>query len=793
MHLDKNNNNTIIYRIAKSNLIAKKMSSFFSMLSILSAITFVSTLSLFLIGTQTAEKNILESMQHVMYTNVTKEQIQHMASDERMERCDSYKALEKTFQIQNVKYRLYYHENYAESMKKNISVEGKEPKTYDEILVDRAFMQALGREPILGADIDLDIGGEPQKFTVCGYTDGNNSTATYAINVSEVFAEQGPLMKNLPYTALVRIHDIIDAPASTFATIAYQIAMDYGIERSNVYLNGKFEESLQKGNSGIYTILFLSVILFVASSIVIYSIFYLSVASRIQQIGQLQTIGMTEKQIKQMIHREGLLLSVLAIPVGLFLGGIISYILIPDGWTFQNFGITALIISVLGILVVQLSVRKPASIASKVSPIEASKNVGTATKQKFQGGHKILTPYVLARIESINNCKKWWFTTVSLALGGIIFMIGATWIASWDAERYIRMGQFENSEYYISYLYDHSAPKPYGVTEFQLTGHLGNVLENSIRKIPNVKDVYIEKMVFGNIEYKGTTFLQGFYLLSAEDTTYYQLPAKGNNSYDYMVEHDAILITESTFSEKINGITFDTGDKITFRYFDGEEHTVELEIAAVSTESVNSYVTTNFCIADKTAEKLWNAMNTALSFSISVEDYEKSGEQVETALRTLLDDYADLSLATLRETKIEMSGQMSEYTIQIYGISIFVILFSIFNLINTVVSGIVNRKKELSMLESIGMEERQVRNMLLWESFFLALPNILITLTLGTIAGFTFISWMQKSASYLEYHFPIIAVVLYIIGMTSIPMLISLACLKSQTKISLVERIRNED
>ena len=92
------------------------MSSFFSMLSILSAITFVSTLSLFLIGTQTAEKNILESMQHVMYTNVTKEQIQRMASDERMERCDSYKALEKTFQIQNVKYRLYYHENYAESM-----------------------------------------------------------------------------------------------------------------------------------------------------------------------------------------------------------------------------------------------------------------------------------------------------------------------------------------------------------------------------------------------------------------------------------------------------------------------------------------------------------------------------------------------------------------------------------------------------------------------------------------------------------------------------------------------------
>ena len=74
--------------------------------------------------------------------------------------------------------------------------------------------------------------------------------------------------------------------------------MDYQIERPNVNLNGKFEESLQKGNTGIYFVLFVSAILFIASSIVIYSIFYLSVAARVQQIGQLQTIGMTEKQVK---------------------------------------------------------------------------------------------------------------------------------------------------------------------------------------------------------------------------------------------------------------------------------------------------------------------------------------------------------------------------------------------------------------------------------------------------------------------------------------------------------------
>lgn len=770
------------------------MSSFFAGLSIFLAITLVSTLSLFIVGTQTFEKNTLEHMQHVMYMNVTNEQIQKITSDSRIERCDPYKKLEKTFQSQNIKYCLSYYGNYAKNQENYVSIEGKDPENYNEILVDKAFMQALGKEAVVGEHIDLDIDGKMQNFIISGYTNQNTPVGTHFIHVSKAFAEQSLLMKDLPYTALVRINDITGVPASAFTTIAYQIAMDYEIERPNVNVNGKFEQSLQSGNSGIYMVFFVSVILFIAGSIVIYSIFYLSITARVQQIGQLQTIGMTEKQVKQMIRREGLLLSMLSIPIGLLIGGIVSYILIPDGWTLKNYGIISLVIGILGILIVQLSVRKPAKIASKFSPIEASRNVVASAKERPNDKHKILTPYVLAQMESKNNHKRWWVTTISLAFGGIIFMTATTWVASWNEEQYAREGTFTNGECYISYLYDHSTPKPYGITEFQLTGHLGSELENSIREIPNVKDVYVEKAAFGDIEYKGATFLQAFYPLNADDTEYYQLPARGNNSYEYMVEHDAIFITDSTLSENINGIYFQPGDKIEFHYFDGEEHTVELEIAAVSAESIEGVGNrSNFCMTDKTIEKLWKAMNTTAEFSISVENYEKNGEQVENALLTLLDDYEDLSLYTLRERKVEVSGEIEKLQMQIYGISIFIILFSIFNLINTVISSIVSRKKELSMLESIGMEERQVRNMLFWESFLLALPNILITLTFGTITGFAFISFMQKSAAYLEYHFPINAVVLYIMGMIGIPMLISLGCLKSQNNISLVERIRNED
>lgn len=795
MELNKNNNNQILYRIAKNNLLSKKTSSFFCMLSILLSVTLVSTLILFVIGGKYAEQQMLNKMQHVMYMNVTQEQIKNIESDKRTEVCIPYKTCEKEFQTNGVKYSFYFFGSHQEAITTYILVEGTAPQKYNEIVVDKRFMTALGKESKLGTSITLDLGDITEEFIVSGFTDDKYTILTHPIRTSKEFAEQSPIMKDLPYTALVRLNDISDVSVSIFTSIVYQIAMDYGIERLSVNTNGKFEQSLQSGNSELYIIFFVAILLFAASSIVIYSIFYFSVVSRVQQIGQFQTIGMTQKQVKKMISREGLLLSVFSIPIGLLISGVVSYFLLPDGWSFKNYGIVILLVSIAGLLIVQMSIRKPASIASKISPVEASRNSNAEIKEKASDRkHKYLSPYTLAQIETRNNRKKWWLTTVSLAFGSIIFMVAVTWFSSWNEDDYSRQALFKDSEYYISYLYTHDSPKTYGITDMQLVGHLGEELEENIRKIPNVKDVQIERAVTGVIEYQGSMFTQEFYPLTQDNTEYFQISAEGNNTYEYMAENDAILITNSHFSERINGVVFEPGKKITFRYFDGEEHTIELEIAAVSPESVElDTMHSNFCMSDITMNKLWNKMNTINSFSISVEDYEKNDSQVERELRLLLNKYNDLSLRTLREQKLEDSGQIQRLKIQIYGISVFIILFSIFNLINTVISNIAARKKELSMLESIGMEQRQVQNMLFWESFLLALPNILITLTVGTLSGFGFIHFMQKSANYLHYRFPILAFILYIIVMISFPILISFCYLKKQNNIPLVERIKNDD
>lgn len=794
MKLESNNNKGIIYRIAKSNLMGKKLYSFFSFITIVLSITFVSAMVLFLQGTQTVEKRMLKNMQQVMFMNVSEEQMKEIALDQRTEIMVPYKESGETFQIKGIKYSFNYLTSQENKIQTYVLAEGREPEKYNEIIVDKQFMESIGQECKIGEKVLLNVKNTQEEFVICGYTDKQYDTSVHSIYVSRDFANQSSFMRNMEYTALVRIVDASYMEPSVFETTVYQMAMDYQVKRSDVNMNGRFEQSLQAGNTALYMILVISLFILVASSIVIYSIFYLSVTSRIQQIGQLQTIGMTQKQIKKMVRREGILLSGLSVPIGLILGGVIAYFLEPEGWDFFHYVLVAVIVGIFGNIIVQISIGKPAKLAAKVSPIEASRNLNDEDDSKeCVKKHKKLTAFVMAQLGQGKNHKKKKLMTASLAFGGVVFMVAASYLYAWDESAYSREGQFENAEYIVSYLYNAHNPSAYGLTEMQMTGHLNEELKEKLLKIPHVQSVDVENSVFGSVEYQGATWGQGFYCLTAGADEFFNMEMDGNNTYDYLCDHDAIIITNSDFISGINGVSFKTGDKITLRWFDGEEHSTELEIAAITPDTTPTNTEYNIGLTDKMIEKLWGNMNTASSFSVSIEEYEKYGEQVEQDIRALIESYSDLSLGTLREKMIDDSSNVQKIKIQIYGISAFVILFSVLNLINMMIGNITTRKRELSMLESIGMEERQIRKMLFWESIQFVFPAIIITLFVGSAAGYSLVCILKKTAGYMEYRFPVIPSMLYIVGVILIPVVISYISLKGQNKISLVERIKYAD
>ena len=784
---------SLFWHLAKKELLARRLSSALSLAAIAFAATLALTITLYLTGTQIQQEKILGNMQHVMYMDILPEQLQAIGADERVEMCVPYKPLDTEFEMDGVKFSLVYYESVPAGIQTYTVSEGRPPEAYNEIVVDKSFMDALGQESVLGEELTLDLNGRNETFLISGYTNDAYSMLTHPVRVSQSFAEQSPEMSSVPYTALVRLHDASEMPSATFSTTVYQIALDYGVARANVNINGTFETSLQSGNTALYVIVLLAIMIAVACGIVIYSIFYLSVSSSTQRLGQYLTIGMTKKQMRGLIRREGFLLTLLALPVSLVVSAGIAWLILPDGWSMTNYLLLCGITVVCATVVVQISVGKPAVVAAKLPPVEALRGnlAEEETTKRHKSSQDNLTIFRLARIFGNAGGKKWIFTTLSLAFSGILFMTAATWMASWDDEAYSRQNGFQDNEYHISYLYDHSYPKTYGTTEMQLTGHLSEELYQQISAIPHVEHVAVEHSAFANISYQGASFLQSFYPLTADSEEYFSLEAEGNNSYDYLSEHDGILITNSTFSESINGIDFQPGDTITLHYFDGEEHSVELEIAAVSEEYVDAgNDRPTFCMADTTMQKLWNGMNTASMFYITANNYTEYGAAVEEEIRSIVEQYDDLSLWTLREQSLEDSSAIRQQKQQIYGISILLILFSIFNLINTVISGFATRKREFSVLESLGMEQRQLRKMLFCESIIQMLPSLILTFSVGTLAGFALIQFLRQSATYLQYTFPIMAAIFYLLALLGLPLILTAGCLRTQEKIPLVERIR---
>ncbi len=132
---------------------------------------------------------------------------------------------------------------------------------------------------------------------------------------------------------------------------------------------------------------------------------------------------------------------------------------------------------------------------------------------------------------------------------------------------------------------------------------------------------------------------------------------------------------------------------------------------------------------------------------------------------------------------------------QIIGILISSILglIGILNFINTIVTSIIARKGELAILQSIGMTEKQLKKLLIFEGSFYVITSFIITITIGSliaievVKSFTFGSNVM-SPNYTA--FPSLFLVLLILLILFVTINI---CERKIKNNSVVERLRDFD
>lgn len=796
----ENNNGKVISKLALCSLKGNKMRNFFIVFTVVLSVSLLTVMSLFCSALIESDKKAVAKVQHVIYQQVNKGQFESLKKDKRVEYATPFK-LGQSFEMGGHMIRpVYYDRNSSKIETIKVSY-GKLPEKENEIVLDKSYMGKLGRKANIGETIYFTfLDGTTEKFVVSGYTDSGIKSGVYAVLFSKEYAERGTQFKNIPYGALVRINGADKMSKDQFIKVIHSVGQDYGIERKYIIENRLFSYMLSMNFQQIMVIIGIGVGILLASVLVIYSIFYISVVSRIRQFGQFRTLGMTERQIRKMVNKEGLALCAIGIPIGLVIGGIIAYFLKPEGWNWINSVFVGAVVAAADIITLLFSIHKPAKLASTVSPLEASKfSFYSGSKKETSKLHRRITPISLAFMNSIRNGKKTFLTMLSLGIGGVLFLMAATFIVSINKEEYSRQTEFYFGEYLIEFSYNAVETSEHGYSDIQINNPLNKKLKEKIKAVPGVKGIKSIEQVNIQYEYnneKEKDFLTPF--TRDKISLLKKSLSEGNFDYDKMIKNNEILVIANDNVKEFYGWKFKAGDKVKIHYYNGKPMEKEFKIAACMDDYV-SYKNLGgpwgyFLIPDEALKSLMNNMDLTTGFIVSAVDFSKNGKSIEKNLNKIVGENSLLSMDTLRERMEQDENNFSIMYGVILGLAAFIICFSFINLINTLIMNILTRRQELAMMESIGMSSRQLDVMLQGEGIILAVGNIFITLLLGTSLGYLLIQAMRDiGTEYVHYHFPGWYLLGYTLIILLLPMIISGVQIHSFKKDSLVDRLRERE
>lgn len=800
-----NNNRSFVKNFARRSIRSSRMRTVMSLLAVALAAALISGLSMFSLGLNEKTDRQLDTMQHVIYGNLTRAQSDRLRADRRVD--DSL--MMKTglaSEMDGYTIQLSYTEQKKSSIAAADIKEGKYPEKMHEAAVDKAYMKRLGLPLQLGEKLTFRYyDGTTETFRISGFTDTGIKGKHFAVMVSRAYAEEGGQLAEMPYMLPVKITGAESMSKEAFLSEMISLGEDYGVKRNDMNENNRFVLKLGVDVNLVLTIAVIAIFVLFASFVVVYSIFYISVISRIRQFGQLMTLGASPKQIRKIVRKEGGYMFAMGTPPGLLIGMLFGYFTQPEGWLFSNGCIVGAAVLVLSYLTVVLSVWKPAKLAGAVSPIEAARASGyEKVQRKGNGRLRPVTPWNLAKMSPARNRRKFVMTVLSLCISGVIFIVGTTFLESFNKMEFFRQGAMQYSEYQIGISQNAVNSNDQGMSGVQKENPFSREMIAEIKNIEGVREVIPVDKIDVSFNIDDFQSEDSFVPFDREDAAFLNKYLEdGTLNYDEAVKNHYVYVIGNGVAKELYGREFRTGEKLKFTWSDGtEKHSEVFRIAGIIDkkvlESRRGYLiagSTGFFIAPRDTLKAMmpGGFNLCRRLLIAT-DWPESEKTVTARLTQIVRENGDLSLDTLRENMKKDEETWNLLYGSILGLSLLLILFGVISLVNTVVTSIVTRKQEFAMLESIGMERRQLVRMIQGEGFMIAFCNVLVSLVLGSGAGFGIVQLMaEHGAPYLHYHFPLWYAAAYVILAAGLPALVSALCVRSFDKASIVERLRKQE
>ncbi len=731
-----------------------------------------------------------------IYKRVNKDKLDIIKNNASIDQYGIYKAI-GTSQYEDSNLGLIYADNTIKNMANIKFEDGTMPEKENEIAIESGYLNLLNNGAKIGDKIKLSYESlstgeiKEKEFILSGIlqtSDISKAQKSYSAIISKSYFVSEEVDENTKYNVYINIVKPKKLTADEVKESILSIAKNMGIEEYDVRINTDYINASNPDPQVIAGGIIVALIIILSSMLVIYSIFYVSVINKVHEYGKLRAVGATKRQIRKIILREGFILSCISIPLGIAIGYLIGQVVILKALKMDRYGVggmnifIAIGVAVITVISVLLSLLKPMKMACNISPVEAMRYDGNDSKQKKRKGYEEINLKKITFANLSRNKKRTVITLLSLSLSGILFIVASTIMNCMNPENMAKDHSLGDITVYLDN-YDWNEDGSNNLYDIQANNPLGKEMCERLENIPGVKKINMEKSAWASIDIgageKNLEDIQGF------DKEFYdelsEHLVEGEINKEALESGEGLVYTHPSYAKEI-GIKVGSTQVITI--YDGKD-SYKKEFTVLALVDIGG---ASIRIPESVMDSL---IKTDTTIRVGLEIKKDMLKSVEEEIKNITDNDEYLSYGTLEDSIETYKKSMAITSVLIYSLVIIIGVIGLMNLINTMITSIITRKRELGILQAIGLSDKQLVKMLQIEGLFYTVGTLLITLTLGNILGYiAVIIFRNTGASYAIYDYPLTQTIIMIVAITLVQILITYMVTNNFKKDSLVDRIR---
>ena len=735
----------------------------------------------------------------------------------------------------------YGDENMAESFN-CLPTTGRLPEKENEVALSSMILEALGVTPEIGEEVTLTWEVNPtlkqyktDTFKVCGFWQGDKAVLGQMVWVSKAYAEEnryhvtkeelenGIYNGGLEYCVWYKNLWKLEEKTEKISKAAGFTKAGTGMEVNPAY--NLFEEDSFSFSSLAVMILFV----ILAGYLIIYNIFNISVKTDIRAYGLLKNVGTTGKQLKKIVRMQAWRLSAIGIPIGLLCGYLAGLCMAPSLTADSNISAQAgqttqtvvsanplifIVAALLTLLTVYLSSLQACKMVERVSPVEALRLAEGEQSQRKIKKNTSVSWWGMAVQNVFRNWKKGLIVMLSIALSMVVVNSIVMLVQGYDFESYKNV--LLTADFQLDQMTaDLSNTNFNGITpeikeilnecpESEKTGYVyyskeTHQMEPELLKIwESLADKYeenwndYEKQIWEDAKATNTV---NVHFLGISQAVFDKLEWRGEKpSWDKFKSGDYVIVDYGDKFAEHPVSYYQTGDTFQMKYQNGNEKDYEVLGEALMPYALDYPYADLIYITVLVPEDEYISQTGNESAMYAAIDAKKGRDkQVKAYIdENVLKENDMINVLSVLDMKESFQRFVSKYYMIGGFLALILAFIGIMNFFNTTATSVISRRKELALLEVVGMTKKQVAKMLVAEGFLYLGGAFVIAVLLVVFGSEEILSNTIGRAFFFRMHLTIVPCLLMIPILLVIAYVIPKYQFEKMSRESLVERIRME-